>query len=112
MIHQLRVYEIFEQNKRAFHERFRDHAVRIMRRYGFRILAMWEAKGPGRTEFVYILEWSDEPTKTQAWERFMADEEWTEIKRRTAAEHGTLVGKIEDRILVLADYSPPFGVNR
>jgi hypothetical protein len=42
----------------------------------------------------------------------MADEEWTEIKRRTAAEHGTLVGKIEDRILVLADYSPPFGVNR
>src|SRR6266571_7177794 len=28
MIHQLRIYEIFDQNKQAFHERFRDHAWR------------------------------------------------------------------------------------
>src|SRR5439155_18965891 len=34
MIHQLRVYEIFDQNKQAFHDRFRDHAWRIMRSYG------------------------------------------------------------------------------
>ena len=31
MIHQLRVYEIFEHDKAAFHERFRDHAARLMR---------------------------------------------------------------------------------
>ena len=44
MIQQLRVYEIFEHNKAAFHTRFRDHAARIMRsRYGFQIVAMWEA---------------------------------------------------------------------
>jgi hypothetical protein len=45
MIHPLRIYEIFEHNRQAFHERFRDHAARIMRSYGFRIVAMWEAKG-------------------------------------------------------------------
>lgn len=31
MIHQLRIYEIFENNKAAFHERFRDHADRTLR---------------------------------------------------------------------------------
>ena len=30
MIQQLRIYEIFEKNKAAFHARFRDHAARIM----------------------------------------------------------------------------------
>jgi hypothetical protein len=29
MIHQLRIYEIFEHNKAAFHERFRDHGDQL-----------------------------------------------------------------------------------
>lgn len=99
MIHQLRIYEIFEHNKQAFHERFRDHAARIMRKHGFEFVAMWEAKGEQRTEFVYLLAWPDEQAKTAAWVRFMADEEWKEIKRVTGAKHGALVGGIEDRLL-------------
>lgn len=106
MIHQLRIYEIFEHNKQAFHERFRDHAARIMRRYGFHIVAMWEARTERRTEFVYLLEWPDERTKQEAWARFMADEEWKAIKRVTGAQHGDLVGAIEDRLLAPTAYSP------
>lgn len=106
MIHQLRIYEIFEHNKQAFHERFRDHAARIMRKDGFQIVAMWEAKGERRTEFVYLLAWPDEQTKTAAWARFMADEEWKEVKRVTSAKHGDMVGAIEDRQLVPTAYSP------
>src|ERR1044072_7727199 len=110
MIQQLRIYEIFEKNKAAFHARFRDHAARIMRtRYGFRIVAMWETKFGDRTEFVYLLEWPDEATKTAAWAAFMADAEWSEIKRVTHAEHGLMVGQIEDRLLVPTDYSPAKG---
>jgi hypothetical protein len=30
-VHQLRIYEIFDHNKQAFHDRFRDHAMRIMK---------------------------------------------------------------------------------
>jgi hypothetical protein len=105
MIQQLRIYEIFENNKAAFHARFRDHAARIMERYGFHILAMWETKSGERTEFVYLLQWPNERTKTVAWSDFMQDKEWAEIKRITSAEHGLLVGKIEDRILTLTDYS-------
>lgn len=106
MIHQLRIYEIFEGNKPAFHARFRDHAARLMRTYGFDIVAMWETTTPRRTEFVYLLAWPDEETKTAAWTAFMADEEWGEIKRMTRAAHGDLVGEIEDRLLITVEYSP------
>jgi heme-degrading monooxygenase HmoA len=109
MIHQLRIYEIFETNKQAFHARFRDHAARIMKTYGFQIAAMWEARSGEKTQFIYLLEWSDEAAKAAAWSAFMADAEWAEIKRITSAKHGALVGGIEDRTLVPLDYSPAAG---
>jgi hypothetical protein len=106
MIHQLRIYEIFEHNKAAFHDRFRDHAWRIMRTYGFNILAFWETQTESRTEFVYLLQWPDEATMRAAWAAFLADEEWKEIKRVTAARHGDLVGAIDERVLRPTEYSP------
>jgi hypothetical protein len=112
VIHQLRIYEIFERNKAAFHARFRDHAARVMRRYGFDIIAMWETRTPRRTEFVYLLAWPDEETKTAAWVKFMADEEWKAIKRTTGAVHGDLVGEIEDRVLFPAEYASPVTLRR
>ncbi len=110
MIHQLRIYEIFERNKEAFHDRFRDHASRIMRFYGFDIIAMWEGKTEHRTEFVYLLAWPDEQTMHRAWEQFRADEDWNKVKRLTNAQHGELVGVIEDRVLTPTSYSP--SINR
>jgi len=110
MIQQLRIYEIFEKNKAAFHVRFRDHAARIMTgRYGFKFAAMWETRFGDRTEFVYLLDWPDAATKTAQWAAFMADAEWSEIKRVTHAEHGLMVGQIEDRLLAAVDYSPAHG---
>lgn len=106
VIHQLRVYEIFDNNKQAFHERFRDHAMRIMARYDFKIVAIWETRHDGRTEFAYLLQWPDRATLTDRWAKFMADQEWSDIKKRTAAEHGRLVGEIEDRMLEVQEYSP------
>jgi hypothetical protein len=106
MIHQLRVYEIFDATKAAFHDRFRDHAARIMARYGFSIVAAWEARSADRVEFVYLMEWPDAAAMSEAWARFMADEEWAEIKRTTAAQHGQLVGAIEDRVLEPVSYVP------
>lgn len=105
-IQQLRIYEIFEHNKAAFHERFEKHAHRIMKKYGFHIIAFWEAKDSTKTEFVYLLEWPDVKTLKESWAKFMADEEWKEIKRQTAKQHGQLVGDIRDRILTTLSYSP------
>ena len=106
VVHQLRIYEIFEANKQAFHDRFRDHAARIMARYDFRIVAMWETRKDDRTEFVYLLEWPDRHTMQDRWKAFMADQEWADIKKQTAARHGQLVGEIEERVMAPTAYSP------
>ncbi|CAN7606318.1 NIPSNAP family protein [Phenylobacterium sp. LjRoot225] len=106
MLYQLRIYEIFEHNKAAFHARFRDHALRIMKRNGFDIVATWEATTAERTEFVYVARWPNEDLLKSQWASFMADEEWARIKRETAAVNGALVGAIEERLLRATDYSP------
>jgi hypothetical protein len=105
-VHQLRIYEIFERNKAAFHNRFRDHAARIMRKYDFKIVAMWESRHGDRTEFVYLLEWPDEAAMKDRWAKFMADKEWSDIKKETGAKDGAMVGEIQDRTLRLTEYSP------
>lgn len=105
-VYQLRVYEIFENNKKDFHDRFRDHAMRIMKKYNFKISSIWESRSANKTEFIYLLEWPDEITMKQSWEQFRADKEWIEIKRLTSAKSGELVGKIEDRVLIKTAYSP------
>jgi hypothetical protein len=106
VIHQLRIYEIFDSNKKAFHDRFRDHAMRIMAKYDFKIVATWESKKDNRTEFVYLLEWPDEETMTDRWEKFLRDPEWIKIKKETGEISGPLVGEIQARTLYLTDYSP------
>ena len=106
VIHQLRIYEIFDGNKKAFHDRFRDHAMRIMAKYDFKIVATWESKKENRTEFVYLLEWPDKETMTDHWAKFLHDPEWIQIKKETGEMNGPLVGEIQDRTLYLTDYSP------
>lgn len=105
-IHQLRVYELIEGKEPAFHARFRDHAARIMRRHDFKILAMWEARSGPRIEFIYLLEWPNREVMAQRWAGFMADKEWADIKARHRAEHGPVMGAIQDRTLIPTPYSP------
>ena len=40
------------------------------------------------------------------WAKFMADQEWSDIKKETGAKYGKLVGEIQDRTLHLTAYSP------
>ena len=77
-----------------------------MKRYGFNIISMWESRNGDRTEFVYLLQWPDEATMKQRWAQFMADEEWSRIKKEWAAVHGQAVGEIQERVLKRTDYSP------
>lgn len=80
--------------------------MRIMRSYGFHFLTLWESETEERTEFVYLLAWPDEEAMTKAWSDFMADQEWKDIKKVTGADHGQLVGEIQERVLIPTDYSP------
>ena len=105
-IQQLRIYRVHPGNERAFHDRFRDHALRIMARHGFDVVATWETEADGRIEFAYLLEWPDAETMRARWDDFMADGEWAAIKRETGQVHGRFVDGIEDRTLRPTAYSP------
>jgi hypothetical protein len=69
-IHQLRIYKIPKENRTNFHNRFSDHAIRIMKKYGFTIVATWESEYKEKVEFVYLLEWRNEDFMKMAWDNF------------------------------------------
>lgn len=105
-LQQLRIYEIPRANEDVFHDRFRDHALRIMARHGFAVRAIWRSEHEGKVEFVYLLDWPDAAAMKAAWAAFMADEEWAAIKRETGARHGRFVDAISDRTLEPLPWSP------
>ncbi|QDL91869.1 NIPSNAP family containing protein [Paroceanicella profunda] len=107
MINQLRLYQLFPATAAAFHARFRDHAARIMRGHGFRILAMWETGEGDSLAFAYLLAWADEAEMAAGWAAFMADADWARIKRETLET--PIVGRIEDRVLRPTEYSAALG---
>ena len=63
----------------------------------------------GKTD--HEMAWTDEAEMKACWESFMADEEWAEIKRITAAKHGSYVNGIEEFVLMPTDYSAAIGGN-
>ena len=104
-LHQLRIYEINPDNRDAFHARFQDHALRIMDRHGFEVVDMWESDTGDKLEFVYVLSWPDRQAMESSWERFLADQEWIDIKQASAAS-GVLVRASNGQPLERVSYSP------
>src|SRR3546814_13655735 len=84
-LQQLRIYESPRANEGVFHDRFQDHALRIMARHGFAVRSIWRSEHEGKVEFVYLLDWPDAATMKAAWAAFMADPEWAAIKKETGA---------------------------
>ena len=105
-LQQLRIYEIPRTNEGVFHDRFRDHALRIMARHGFAVRSIWRSEHEGKVEFVYLLDWPDARAMKAAWAAFMADPEWAAIKKETGARHGRFVDAISDRTLEPVPWSP------
>jgi hypothetical protein len=105
-IKQLRVYELNRDNRDPFHARFQDHALRIMKKHGFNIVDMWESDSGDKLQFVYLLSWPDRAAMDGSWKAFLADAEWIEIKKRTAAQHGELVKSTDGQPLLRLSYSP------
>lgn len=106
-IYQLRVYGLVDKTKGAFHARFRDRAMPIMKRHGFDIVSIWETREPDGPAFVYLLKWPDEATLKKSWAAFLADPEWVRIKAETPASDKPIMRDVEqDRVLRIVDYSP------
>ncbi len=106
MIYELRTYETFNHNRKAFNERFEKHAMRIMERYNFKIVGCWDEAIGEMQNFVYILAWENLNIRQAAWKQFNSDSEWTKIKQISYDEHGQLVWKTHNKILQPASFSP------
>ena len=106
MVYEERTYEIPNQVRKAFHERFEKHAMRLMKKYGFEVGGCCDEVIGDMQNFVYILAWPDMNARQEAWTKFNADAAWTQIKIDSAKEHGQLVAKTSNRILSPTSYSP------
>jgi hypothetical protein len=107
-IYQLRTYEVSPNKKDAFHNRFKNHALRIMKKYDFNPVAIWESSSVVNFEFIYILKWSDIETMEKQWKLFLADEEWINIKKNMNNEIGEPVLRVTNRVLESIEYSPVY----
>ena len=105
-LQQLRIYEIPRANEGVFHDRFRDHALRIMARHGFAVRSIWRSEHEDKVEFVYLLDWPDVSAMDAAWAAFLADPEWIAIKKETAARDGKYVESVAGRTLEPVAWSP------
>jgi NIPSNAP len=105
-IQQLRIYEVNRSNRDNFHERFQEHALRIMKRHDFSVVDMWESDTGDKLQFVYVLAWPNEATMDSRCKSFLADQEWIDIKKHSAAGHGELVKEADGQPLVRVSYSP------
>lgn len=105
-LQQLRIYEIPRANEGVFHDRFRDHALRIMARHGFAVRSIWRSEHEDKVEFVYLLDWPDVSAMDAAWTAFLADPEWIAIKKETAARDGKYVESVAARTLEPVAWSP------
>jgi hypothetical protein len=105
-LQQLRIYEVNRENRDPFHQRFQDHALRIMKKYGFDVIDMWESDTGEKLQFIYALDWPDRATMESAWKAFLADAEWIDIKKRSADLHGQLVHEAKGQSLERVVYSP------
>ena len=103
---ELRIYDINRANRIAFHERFADHALRLMKKYGFTVDDMWESDAGEKLQFVYIISWPDKETMESRWKAFRADKEWDEVKKRSVEKHGELLTAIQTQTMVRVSYSP------
>jgi hypothetical protein len=105
-LQQLRIYEVNRENRDPFHQRFQEHALRIMKKHGFNVVDLWESDTGGKLQFIYVLDWPDWVTMESAWKAFLADAEWIDIKKRTAERHGQLVHEAKGQPLERRSYSP------
>ena len=105
-MYQLRIYEVNPEKRGPFHERFQNDAMRIMKKYGFNIVALWESASESKLEFIYILNWPDMETMDRKWKAFLADQEWIDIKKKMDKDIGEPVLKATGRVLEAVEYSP------
>jgi hypothetical protein len=106
MIYELRTYEIPNNVRNAFHERFEQHALPLMKQHGITVIGCWDEVIGEMQNFCYIIQWKNLADREATWPKFNNDADWSRIKKESAAKHGEMVRKTHNRILSPTSYSP------
>jgi len=105
MIYEYRMYEAVPGKMPDLHKRFREITTKLFDKHGYRVVAFFEPSVGSVKELHYILEWDDMGEMQRAWDKFRADPEWLEARKRTEA-NGPLVVNVRNEVWRLTDYSP------
>lgn len=104
MIYELRTYDVIPNRRQALYDRFRNGALDLLAKHGFRIIDMWEPTD-GQEKFVYLLEWEDEKERAACWSAFRHDPEWQQLKTSTEDE-GPMVTRMDYLLLGSVPFTP------
>jgi len=106
MIYEIRTYELLNHTRKAFHDRFRVHVIRLFQKHGIELVGAWETEIGDLQNFVYIIKYNDFADRESKWNAFNSDAEWTKIKADTQKKHGQIVWKNHSSLLKPMEYSP------
>lgn len=97
MIYELRIYDIIPNRREALYDRFKQGALRLLAKHGFRVVDMWEPTD-AREKLFYLLAWKDANEREAVWRAFRMDPAWQKLKTGTEAL-GPMVTKMEYYLL-------------
>ena len=103
--YELRIYHAAEGKLEALHSRFRDHTTKLFSKHGMTNVAYWVPQQNEGRRLIYLVSFPDAAAREASWKAFAADPEWISVKAASETS-GTLVNKVESRLLGLTDFSP------
>ena len=104
-VFEMRTYYANEGKLDDLLTRFRDHTVALFEKHGMENVGYFVPAENTENTLVYFLSYPSREARQVSWKAFSADSDW---KAAFAASkvNGKLVGKVENRFLTFADYSP------
>jgi hypothetical protein len=86
VIYELRSYDIVPELVQEYLGWINEHALPVMRRFGFRIVGFWWVAKDGtdtrpRTNIRWIVAWDSEEQMEARWAEMKASEEWQAVWR-------------------------------
>ncbi len=105
---ELRTYTSTAGNMDDLNARFRNHTIKIFKRYGVDVLGFWvpsDKAKDGENTLVYLIAHKSEAKRLELAEKFPKDPEWLKVKEESE-RNGKLVEKVESILLKPVDYSP------
>lgn len=110
VVYELRTYTANEGRLPELLARFRDHTVRLFKKYGMESVGYWvpTEKPQSATTLIYILKHESREASRESFRAFGADPEWRKAYKDSRA-NGSLLAKLPDSIFMKAtEYTPDF----